>query len=90
MQRGDRTMMRIKLLAAASMMIPMLAVVPVQAAPQTMADGRTFDVVYYAQNNPDVVTVFGNDETALYNHYTLCGRSEGRAAYAGWCKRIVS
>lgn len=75
--------MKIQLLAAVSLMIPMLAVMPVHAAPQTMADGSTFDSEFYAQNNPDVVAVFGNDATSLYNHYVLCGKAEGRAAYAG-------
>lgn len=74
--------MKIKFLAAVTLLVPMLAALPVSAAPRTMSDGGTFDATYYAQYNPDVVAVFGTDEAALYNHYLACGRAEGRAAYA--------
>lgn len=40
-----------------------------------------FGYIRYATENPDVATVFGLDETALYNHYTTCGVIEGRKAY---------
>ena len=53
----------------------------VSAAPAVMADGDIFDAVYYAQNNPDVVAVFGNDTDMLYQHYVLSGKAEGRQAY---------
>ena len=52
----------------------------VNAAPKTMADGGVFDAEYYAQNNPDVVAVFGTDENMLYQHYVLYGKQEGRLA----------
>lgn len=56
--------------------------IPVFAAPKQMADGGVFDAEYYAQNNPDVVAVFGTDENLLYNHYVVCGKNEGRLPMA--------
>lgn len=54
----------------------------VHAAPKTMADGVTFDAEYYAKNNPDVVSVYGNTEAKLYDHYKQYGKNEGRKATA--------
>ena len=51
------------------------------AAPEIMPDGGMFDAEYYAQNNPDVVQVFGNDKELLYSHYVNAGRAEGRLAF---------
>lgn len=42
---------------------------------------KNFDYKRYAAENPDVVAVFGQDEKALYNHYTTYGVKEGRKAY---------
>lgn len=50
------------------------------AAPKEMNDGGIFDAEYYAQTNPDVVNVVGNDEKALYEHYKVFGKKEGRKA----------
>lgn len=52
------------------------------AAPKTMPDGTVFDAEFYANTYPDVKSAFGNDETALYNHYVQHGKSEGRKATA--------
>ncbi len=52
------------------------------AAPEIMADGTLFDAEYYAQANPDVATVYGTDKNALFQHYTMFGKSEGRTACA--------
>ena len=41
------------------------------AAPEVMPDGNVFDADYYAESNPDVVAVFGNDANILYVHYLL-------------------
>ncbi len=41
-----------------------------------------FDATYYAEQNPDVVAVVGNDATALLSHYVTFGATEGRNAYA--------
>lgn len=46
------------------------------AAPKTYADG--FDPEYYAANNPDVVSAYGSNADALYNHYLNHGKAEGR------------
>lgn len=54
----------------------------VYAAPKTMADGTIFDAQYYAQTNPDVAAVLGNDENALYQHYVAFGQYEGRLPYS--------
>ena len=48
------------------------------AMPEQMPDGGVFDVEYYAEENPDVVAVMGNGKDALYQHYTLAGKNEGR------------
>ncbi len=42
----------------------------------------TFDAAYYAEMNPDVVAVYGNDEQALYNHYITEGLADGRQGCA--------
>jgi len=52
------------------------------AAVKTMPDGTLFDAVFYAASNPDVAAVLGTDEAALYQHYTLFGKAEGRAPAA--------
>lgn len=76
--------MKIQLLAAVGLMVPMLAAMPVYAAPQTMPNGVTFDPEYYAANNPDVVTAYGTtDPYTLFTHFCYYGKAEGRAAYEG-------
>ncbi len=52
------------------------------AAPQLMPDGAIFDAEYYAQNYPDVVSALGTDADALYQHYLVAGKNEGRLPYA--------
>lgn len=52
------------------------------AAPKTMPDGTVFDSEYYAENNPDVVAVFGTNADALYLHYITYGKNEGRLSCA--------
>ena len=37
-----------------------------------------FDAAYYAQANPDVVAVFGNDPALLFTHFVTSGINEGR------------
>jgi len=71
-------------LAIALFLCVMLApALTAEAAPQTMRDGTVFDPVFYAENNPDVVAVFGNTTNALYRHYTRHGRAEGRLPHGG-------
>ena len=54
------------------------------AAPVQMPDGSTFDAEYYAENNPDVVAVYGsNNPGGMYEHYVIYGKREGRLPYAG-------
>ena len=48
------------------------------AMPEQMPDGGVFDAEYYAEENPDVAAVMGNGKDALYQHYTACGKAEGR------------
>ncbi len=45
------------------------------------ANSASFDYVRYANENPDVAAVFGQNNAALYNHYITCGVFEGRKAY---------
>ena len=63
-------------------LLTLASAMPVFAAPKQMADGNMFDAQYYATNNPDVVAVFGTDETMLYSHYANCGKNEGRKPFA--------
>lgn len=46
----------------------------------TSYDNVAFNASYYANMNPDVYSVFGNDAAALYNHYISAGMVEGRQA----------
>lgn len=52
------------------------------AAVKTMPDGTQFDAAFYAASNPDVAAAIGTDENALYQHYQMFGKAEGRAALA--------
>lgn len=52
------------------------------AAPETMPDGAVFDAEYYAQNNPDVVAELGTGRDAMYQHFTIFGKNEGRLPFA--------
>ena len=53
-------------------------------------DGYVFDPVYYAQTNPDVVAVCGNTKLALYQHYLMCGRCEGRFGSASQAEAVAA
>ena len=53
----------------------------VYAAPKTMPDGNLFDPEFYAASNPDVLMVYGADESNLYDHYLTYGKNEGRQPY---------
>jgi len=48
------------------------------AAPKTMGDGGRFDAQFYAATYPDVVALVGSDASALYNHYLVSGKIEGK------------
>lgn len=74
-----RKVIMMGIMCAAFMMMPVTAM----AAPAKTAEGLTFDAEYYLANNPDVVSVFGNDATAAYKHYLQYGIKEGRPAFAG-------
>lgn len=52
------------------------------AAPKQMPDGNWFDAEFYGKTYPDLVAVFGTDETLLYSHYVMSGSLEGRLPYA--------
>lgn len=39
-----------------------------------------FDPTYYADHNPDVKAVYGNNAIQLFNHFTIYGMKEGRQA----------
>ena len=52
------------------------------ASPKTMPDGTVFDAEYYAKTYPDVVSAIGTDENALYQHYVMAGKAEGRKPLA--------
>jgi hypothetical protein len=44
------------------------------------AIAQNFDAAFYAAENPDVVSVYGNSERKLLQHYMSHGRYEGRSA----------
>ncbi len=56
--------------------------IPVDAQTKIMPDGGVFDAEFYAAAYPDVVAVYGTEEAALYQHYRLHGRAEGRQGSA--------
>ncbi len=68
--------------ALAAACVAVFSVLPVCAEPADMGDGTLFDAVFYAQNNPDVVKVYGTDAQMLYLHYNTFGKNEGRAPFA--------
>lgn len=70
--------MKRKLLAMLAAVCCITSTMSVQAAPETMSDGTVFDAEYYAENNLDVVKVYGTKKSSLYSHYVTYGRSEGR------------
>lgn len=43
-----------------------------------------FDADYYAEQNPDVVAIFGSDPTVLFNHFVTYGVNEGRQGMASF------
>lgn len=56
---------------ALTMAIPTTA----SAAPAPVPDGTLFDAEYYAEQNPDVVAVYGIN---MYKHWLEYGKAEGR------------
>ena len=52
------------------------------AAVRVMPDCGLFDAAFYAAAYPDVAAAFGTNEALLYQHYTACGKAEGRLPYA--------
>lgn len=69
-------MKRRNLVALAGMLVRLGSVLPVNAAESL----ETFDYETYADTYPDLKAAFGYDATALYNHYMLYGKAEGRVA----------
>ena len=49
-----------------------------------MKEGRQanskFNLSAYKANNPDLVSVFGDDNAKYYEHYISSGKAEGRKA----------
>lgn len=70
-------------------LLSLTASMTVMAAPKTMPDGTKFDAEYYAETYQDVKEAFGNNETALYNHYVNHGKAEGRRPFAEAVKSPV-
>lgn len=68
---------------AAEVMVPGVTVAATDnATAQKAIFDSVFDAKYYAEANPDVVAVFGNDPKALFAHYLTSGIKEGRNASA--------
>ena len=53
-----------------------------QAAEDPAAYAAVFDAAYYRAANPDLASVFGMDDQALFNHFVKYGMAEGRQASA--------
>lgn len=66
------------LLAAVLMLLAPQTRIVALAAPVVMPDGTVFDASFYAAFYPDLQAAYGNDEQALWNHYVVHGRGEGR------------
>ncbi len=79
-----------KIVLAALVSALVFAPMSVMAAPKSMPDGTLFDAEYYAANNPDVVAAFGTTEEALYLHYQMFGRKEGRLPVAPPATQITT
>lgn len=73
--------MKKKLISALAFTFAMAMTITAHATPVQMENGDIFDADYYAATNPDVVAALGIDAEALYNHYLLCGKAEGRPGY---------
>lgn len=55
---------------------------PTAPVVDTTSFSPVFNSTYYADANPDLKAVFGNDEALLLNHFLTCGMAEGRLASA--------
>ncbi|MBR4580302.1 MAG: L,D-transpeptidase [Lachnospiraceae bacterium] len=53
------------------------------AAPLAMPDGTVFDPIFYADSNADLKAIYGYDGGALWKHYSLFGKNEGRICTDG-------
>ena len=74
---------RMKKKFAMAMLVTAMAlgnVITAYAVPARMEDGTLFDSDYYAENNPDLMAIYGRDTQKLYQHYVSCGKAEGREA----------
>ncbi|WMC91314.1 hypothetical protein [Kineothrix sp. MB12-C1] len=74
--------MKLSLMVLILVFVFNVSAISTYAATQTMSDGVTFDPQYYAENNPDVVNVYGKTTEKLYQHYVEYGKKEGRKATA--------
>lgn len=50
-------------------------------ADNSFKGASSFDHIRYAKDYPDLAAAFGQDKSALYKHYCIYGRNEGRKAY---------
>lgn len=69
-------MKRIKRWTAAVCCAVMLMAVPMTAEAAEIKD--LFHAGFYAQTNPDLAKLYGNDEAGLYQHFITTGLQEGR------------
>lgn len=67
----------VALVASIAICVTAVQPLPVEAAPRLDRSG-IFDVNYYAENNPDVKAVFGDDKNGMTEHYLKYGIYEGR------------
>ncbi|MCQ2521063.1 MAG: GDSL-type esterase/lipase family protein [Lachnospiraceae bacterium] len=70
-----------RIVAVICVLVCLVPLFPVDAkADGTFLYDHVFQADYYAQMNPDVQMVYGNDATALFSHFILYGMQEGREA----------
>lgn len=83
MQRQKETVMVRVLSAVMAVMLSVMMILPVQAAPADAASyAAVFDYTYYLNCYPDLQAAIGADEAALLNHFLTCGMAEGRQGCA--------
>lgn len=69
---------RMKRLAAVVMALTVLVSSSLMVSAAEISD--LFDATYYANANPDLMAIYGNNEAALYQHFITVGIYEGREA----------
>ncbi len=83
MENGDGEMKKI-LKRLLGLVLALVLFLPAMQSTAYAENGMNYACVfkasYYAEKNPDVAMVFGQDEAGLFNHFLTFGMQEGRIA----------